>query len=121
MFEIGRLCIKVVGRDAGKKCIIVDIVDKNTVVVDGETRRKKCNIKHIDPFNKVLKIKKNATHQEVVDVLKKEGIESRVTKPKKASAKPKKQNHGVKSAVASEEKGTKKEKEAKKTKQKKGK
>lgn len=91
MFEIGRLCVKLAGRDAGKKCVIVDNVDKNTVVIDGETRRKNCNIIHLEPLNQLLKIKKNASHQEVLDVLSKEGIKVRLTKPKKATERPKKQ------------------------------
>lgn len=117
MFEIGRMCIKIAGRDAGKKCIIIDVIDSNTVMIDGETRRRECNPKHLELLNKVIKIKKNASHQEVADALKKEGIESRSTKPKKAAAKPHKQKKSQKAAV-SEEKESKKEpkKETKKKK-----
>ena len=35
MFEIGRLCVKIAGRDAGNKCVIVDVIDKNFVMIDG--------------------------------------------------------------------------------------
>ena len=27
MFDIGRVCMKIAGRDAGKKCVIIDVVD----------------------------------------------------------------------------------------------
>ena len=47
MIEIGRLCVKIAGRDAGKKCVVVDVVNDNTVLIDGETRRRNCNIKHL--------------------------------------------------------------------------
>ncbi len=65
MFEIGRLCIKNSGRDAGEYCVVVNIIDDNFVLIDGNTRRKKCNIKHIEPLNKVIKIKKNAPREEI--------------------------------------------------------
>ena len=63
MIEVGRLCVKLAGRDAGKKCIIVDILDDKFVLIDGETRRRKCNIVHLEPLNKVLSVEKNASHE----------------------------------------------------------
>lgn len=91
MYEIGRLCVKIAGRDARLKCVIIDVIDDTFVMIDGQTRRRKCNKVHIEPLDKVLKIKKNASHSEVVSALKKEGIEVVDTKPKKATEKPKKQ------------------------------
>ncbi|MGC8543565.1 MAG: KOW motif-containing protein, partial [Vulcanisaeta sp.] len=29
VFDIGRVCVKVAGREAGRKCVIVDIKDEN--------------------------------------------------------------------------------------------
>lgn len=88
--EIGRLCVKIAGRDAGKKAIIIDILDDKYVLIDGETRRRKCNILHLEPLNQVIKIKKNASHEDVSKVLKEIGIQSRETKPKQKIEKPKK-------------------------------
>lgn len=88
MIEIGRLCVKIAGRDAGKKCVVVDILDDNFVLIDGETRRRKCNIFHIDAFDQVLAIKKGASHDEVADALKKIGVEARKTKAKAKTVKP---------------------------------
>ena len=31
--DIGRVCVKLTGREAGKRCIIVDRIDKNFVLV----------------------------------------------------------------------------------------
>ncbi len=91
MYEIGRLCVKIAGRDARKKCLIIEVLDDNYVLIDGQTRRKKCNINHLEPLDKVLKIKKGASHKEVGDALKKEGVEVGAKKPKKAKPqKPKK-------------------------------
>ncbi|MEM3126889.1 MAG: 50S ribosomal protein L14e [Candidatus Woesearchaeota archaeon] len=89
MFEVGRVCIKLAGRDAGKRCIILDILDKNMALIDGETRRRKCNVAHLEPLPEVLKIEKNASHNEVVKLFKEFGIELRETKKKQPGQKPK--------------------------------
>lgn len=90
MIEIGRLVAKTAGRDAGKKAIVIDVLDGKYVLIDGETRRRKCNILHIEPLNQVVKVEKNASHDEVAKVLKEIGIEVRTTKPKPKTEKPKK-------------------------------
>src|SRR3989344_6111865 len=89
MFEVGRICVKIAGRDANKKCLIVDVLENNYVLIDGQTRRKKCNIRHLEPLDKLLKIKKNASHEEVAEALGKEGvkIEEKIKKEKKAKVK----------------------------------
>ena len=95
MFEIGRLCLKIAGRDAGLKCIIIDKLNDSYVLIDGQTRRRKCNIKHLEPLDNVLKIKKGLVHDDVVKELRKEGIEikekikrSKKTKEAKTEEKP---------------------------------
>jgi len=90
MIEIGRVCIKTAGRDAAKKCVIIDILDNKFVLIDGETRRRKCNILHLEPLKDVIKIKKNASHDEVKKEFGKLGLKSRETKPKQKTEKPKK-------------------------------
>ncbi|MFC1691574.1 50S ribosomal protein L14e [Nanoarchaeota archaeon] len=72
MFEIGRLCKKIAGRDARRKCLIVDMIDENYALVDGNVRRRKCNLTHLEPLPQVIKIKKGASHDEVEKVLQKE-------------------------------------------------
>jgi len=90
MIEVGRLCVKIAGRDAGKKAIIVDILDNNFVLLDGETRRRKCNVLHLEPLDQVLKIAKKASHDEVAKALKEINIEARITKPKPKTERPRK-------------------------------
>ncbi|MBI2109790.1 50S ribosomal protein L14e [Candidatus Woesearchaeota archaeon] len=65
MIDVGRICVKIAGRDAGLKCVVVDKIDKNFVMIDGQTRRKRCSILHLEPLDLVLDIKKNAGHEEV--------------------------------------------------------
>ena len=88
MIEIGRLCVKIAGRDAGKKCVIIDILDDKYVLIDGETRRRKVNILHVEPLSQVIKIGKNASHDEVTKTLDELGIKALQTKPKQKAAKP---------------------------------
>ena len=90
MYEIGRLCVKLAGRDAGKKCVIVEVLKDNYVMIDGATRRRKCNITHLEPLNSVIKINKKATHAEITKAFKKLKIVVLTTKPKKSKTRPKK-------------------------------
>ena len=72
MYEIGRLCVKIAGRDANKKAVIIDKIDDKHVLIDGQVRRRKCNVKHLEPLGKVFEIGKNASHTKVKDIFKKE-------------------------------------------------
>lgn len=62
--SIGQVVKSSAGRDSGKIFVIVDILDKNYVLlVDGDLRKldnpKKKKIKHLRPTNKVLDEIKN--------------------------------------------------------------
>jgi large subunit ribosomal protein L14e len=81
--EVGRLCVKIAGRDANKICVIVEVLGNNMVLVDGETRRRKCNMLHLEPLSKTVDIKKGASHAEVKKALASLNIEVLETKPKK--------------------------------------
>ena len=90
MIEIGRLCVKLAGRDAGLKCVVVDILDDKFVLIDGETRRRKCNILHIEPLKDVIKIKTKASHEEIKKEFESLGLKARETKPKQKTERPRK-------------------------------
>jgi len=104
--EIGRLCIKLAGRDAGKECLIVDIIDHNFVIIDGNTRRRKTNVDHLEFLPQKADIKKGASHEDVLAALKNLGVKVE----KKAPPKPKKE----KTTAAETEKGKVSEKGKKK-------
>ncbi|MAF51123.1 MAG: 50S ribosomal protein L14e [Nanoarchaeota archaeon] len=74
--EIGQLCVKTAGRDSGQFCVVVENVDDVYVLIEGNVRRKKCNIKHLEAVDKVLKVKEKASNSEVTKALEKEGIKS---------------------------------------------
>lgn len=102
VLEIGRLCVKIAGRDGGNKCAIIDILDKNYVVIDGNVRRKKCNIAHLVPLDKTLEIKKNASTEEVLAAFEKEKIEV-LKKEKKEPTKKEAKTRPVKKKAAKKE------------------
>ena len=86
MIEVGRICMKIAGRDAGKKAVVIESMDSNFVMIDGETRRRKCNIMHLEPLDAKLDIKKGESHANVVKAFKKINIEiiEKKSKTKKA-------------------------------------
>ncbi len=88
MFEVGRICIKLAGRDAGLRCVVIDVMDANYVMIDGETRRRKCNVAHLEPLDQTLAIKKGASESDVASAFKKIGVDVKATKPKKAAERP---------------------------------
>ena len=90
MIEIGRLCVKIAGRDAGLKCAVIEILDKNTVLIDGQTRRRKCNIRHLEPLKEKIDLKDKADHASVVNAFKKLGMELVEKKSKAKTERPRK-------------------------------
>ncbi len=77
--EVGRICIKLRGREAGKKCVIVDIIDDNFVLITGPksvsgVKRRRVNINHIEPLDKKIEISKGASDDEVLKALEDAGL-----------------------------------------------
>ncbi len=69
--EVGRICIKTAGREAGKECVIVDVIDKNFVEVVGlDVKNRRCNIKHLEPTGKKIEIESDKI-EEIKKQLKK--------------------------------------------------
>ncbi len=91
LFTIGRLCLKLAGRDAGRKCVVVELVNDHFVVVDGNVRRKKVNVKHLEPLAEVLSLKSKASHDEVKTAFEKLGFPVWERKSREAKERPKKQ------------------------------
>jgi large subunit ribosomal protein L14e len=74
--EVGRVCVKLNGREAGRKCVIVDVIDKNFVLVTGPkkitgVKRRRTNVKHLEPTTESIDIKKGGSDDEVVKVIEK--------------------------------------------------
>lgn len=88
--EVGRVCVKVAGREAGRKCVIVDVMDKSFVLITGPKtvtgiKRRRANVNHIEPLQDRVEIKRGAADEEVVETLKATGkLEemAQIVKPK---------------------------------------
>lgn len=78
MMNVGRVCTKLAGREAGKKCVIVEVVNKNFVVVTGPptltgVKRRRCNVKHFEPHETIIPIEKGASDEEIEKKIKEAG------------------------------------------------
>jgi large subunit ribosomal protein L14e len=61
---VGSVCMKNRGRDAGKKCVVVNLVDANYVEIlsAGRKKRRKCSVRHLEPLGERIELK--ATDEE---------------------------------------------------------
>lgn len=68
--DVGRVCIKLTGREAGNKCVIINVLDRNFVMVTGpKIRRRRVNMNHLKPIDEFVNISRNATDEEVASIL----------------------------------------------------
>ena len=55
--QVGRVCIKTKGRDAGEQVVVTKVIDGNFVVVRSKARKnkeRKCAILHLEPTETVV-------------------------------------------------------------------
>ena len=76
--EVGRICVKQAGRENGKKCVVIDVMDKSFVLVTGPKKitgikRRRVNINHIMPLQDKVDVKRGALDDEVAQVLETAG------------------------------------------------
>ena len=86
--EVGRICVKLTGREAGRKCVVVDIMDKSFVVITGPktvtgVKRRRANMNHVEPLQDRIAIKRGATDEEVTEELKVSGKLEEMAQPVK--------------------------------------
>ena len=75
--DAGRICVKLSGREAGKKCVVVDIVDKNFVLITGPkqlngVRRRRVNVSHVEPTERKVSIRRGESDAEIMKELDEE-------------------------------------------------
>ncbi len=75
VIEVGRVCRKVAGREAGRLCVVVRIIDNNFVEVTGPkdltgVRRRRVNVKHLVPLPVKLDISEGAGDADVTEALR---------------------------------------------------
>lgn len=76
--EVGRICVKAAGRETGRKCIIVDVMDKSFVLITGPkkvsgVKRRRVNMNHIEVLQDKIDVKRGASDEEVVATLEAAG------------------------------------------------
>ena len=88
--EIGQICVKTAGKEANKICVIVDKLDDAFVLIDGQVKRRKCNIFHLKTIEQSIEIKKNESHEKIKQEFEKIGhkITRKEVKEKSKEAKP---------------------------------
>ncbi len=82
-FEIGRVCIKIRGREKGHKCVIVDIIDKNFLLITGPPKlsgikRRRVNIKHIQPLERTIDIRRGMSDDEIVEAISQQNLTTEI-------------------------------------------
>ena len=88
--EVGRVCVKQAGREIGKKCVVIDVMDKSFVLVTGPkkvtgVKRRRVNINHVMPLQDKVDVKRGASDEEVASVLESAGKLQEMTQPVKTA------------------------------------
>lgn len=83
--EVGRICLKSAGRETGRKCVIVDVMDKSFVLITGPkkitgVKRRRSNMNHIEPLQDKIDVKRGASDDEVAAILESTGKLEEMTK-----------------------------------------
>ncbi|MDD5112265.1 MAG: 50S ribosomal protein L14e [Candidatus Altiarchaeota archaeon] len=75
IYEIGRVCRKTAGAEAGKLCVILTKPTEGMVTIAGPNIKKsKTSMAHLEPLPNTVQIAKDAGQIEAVEALKKEGL-----------------------------------------------
>ena len=65
-FDVGRVCRKLAGRERGRECVVVDVIDRNYVVVAGPgVKRRRVNMHHLEPLDRTLGVGRGASDEDV--------------------------------------------------------
>jgi len=128
--EVGRVCMKITGREAGKYCVVVKKENSAFVVVTGPRiltgiKRRRSNIAHLEPTQYIIEIPENAADEVVLDGFEKALLFTKLglKKPSAAQVKSEKAKVQAPKETPKEEKKEKVEdkKETKEAKEKKAK
>jgi len=116
MLEVGSICVKLVGREKGKYCVVVKKIDKNFVLVTGPkkltgVKRRRANVIHLQPTSYKLEIKEEADDIEVLEAWKKSKLYEKLGLKLPSEAELKEISDNKKEEKKVEEKKTKKKKE----------
>lgn len=75
LIEVGRVCIKKFGRDAGSRAVITKIIDKNfvNIITTERPKERKCNVKHLEFLGEKIDLNDKAQLQKVLGIVLEKG------------------------------------------------
>jgi large subunit ribosomal protein L14e len=81
--QIGRVCIKIRGREKKRKCVIVDIIDKNFLLITGPPKisgikRRRVNVKHIQPLQHAIDIQRGMSDDEIEEAISQQDLTTEI-------------------------------------------
>src|SRR5438445_11898163 len=70
-FEVGRVCMKIAGHEAGRYCTVLKKLDKQFVLVSGPriltgVKRRKCNLAHLEALPYSLDVSESTSDDELI-------------------------------------------------------
>ena len=79
LYEIGRICVKTMGREAGSLCVVIEKKDESYVLVTGPrqlsgVKRRNCNIRHLEPLETMLTIAADADDEAIEKAIEEAGL-----------------------------------------------
>jgi large subunit ribosomal protein L14e len=82
VYDIGTVCVKLLGREAGCLVVIVEVIDKNYALIDGPkpVRRRRCNFNHLVPTADKVEIKKTSSKEDIVKAIEKAKLTEKFAK-----------------------------------------
>ncbi|MFX0094033.1 MAG: 50S ribosomal protein L14e [Candidatus Hodarchaeota archaeon] len=85
--EVGRLVVKIAGREALQKAVIVEIIDRNFVLITGAglspVKRRRANLKHLELLSEIVQVAKGAADGEIQKALESAGLHDSFAEPVK--------------------------------------
>ena len=128
MIEVGRVCLKNTGREAGKYCVVLKKVNESFVSVTGPrlltgVKRRRCNVDHLNSTEYKVEIKEDSNDEEIMAAMEKQSLitKLKLKRPSAAEMKTEATKQPKKGAekTSSETAETKEKKESKKEESKK--
>ena len=79
LYELGRVCVKIMGRETGSLCVVIGKTDGKNVLITGPknisgVRRRSCNTRHIEPLETILSISEGADDAAVEKAIEESGL-----------------------------------------------
>ena len=97
MIEVGSVCMKNTGREAGRYCVVVKKINSSFVFATGPklltgVKRRRANVDHLNATEYKIEIKEDATDEEVIAAMEKLNLITKLKLKRPSAAQMKEQN-----------------------------